>query len=105
MNAQKRNRLINGRYLRDRLGAVMVSAVLAGQAGAQQTSTEDLKRSIESLSDGILTLQSEIQSLKSILAGQLAPPSGVNVLVDVSLYPVRGKPDAKLTLIEVSDYQ
>ncbi|MBP1597605.1 MAG: hypothetical protein H6Q05_2982 [Acidobacteria bacterium] len=83
----------------------MVSAVLAGQAGAQQTSTEDLKKSIDSLRDGILALQNEIQDLKSILAGQPAPPSGVNVLIDVASYPVRGRLDAKLTLIEVSDYQ
>jgi hypothetical protein len=105
MKTQGDHRLMNGRCARSYLGALMVSAALAGPAVAQQASTEELKRSIDSLRDGIGVLQSEIQDIKSILAGQLPPPSGVNVLIDIASNPVKGEREARLTLIEVSDYQ
>jgi hypothetical protein len=53
---------------------LIVSVALAGPAGSQQTSTEELKKSIDSLRERLRALQSEIQDVKGMLARQVRRP-------------------------------
>lgn len=66
--------MINGRTVTSCLGAVVISATLAAPAGAQQTSIEELKKSIDLLRESLRVLQGEIRDIKSMLAGQVPAP-------------------------------
>ncbi len=72
---------------------------------AQQQSIDDLKKEIQSLSEAVKAMQKDLQEIKALLLGRVpaAPPE--NVLLDLAGNPSRGKSNAKLTLVEFSDYQ
>ncbi len=86
--------------------------LLYGTPGfAQETSSEgvnDLKEEIEALKEGQKAIQKELQEIKSLLrAGQApapAPPPREFVL-DLAGSPFKGDENAKLTLVEFTDYQ
>lgn len=73
-------------------------------------STEELnalRKKIEALSEGPKAIQAELQEIKTLLRGRVAapPPEPQNVVLSVKDDPCKGKRDARLTLIEFSDYQ
>jgi len=84
--------------------ALMVGALFAMPAGAQQSSQEDLKKELESIRETLRAIQKDVQDLKGMLAQQ-APASGLNVVLELGSNPVRGDKSARLTLVEFSDYQ
>ena len=87
------------------LVTLLLGAVIAGRAGAQQTSTEDLKKEIESLREVLKGIQKDLQEIKGMLASRGGPANPVNVVIDLADNPSKGERTAKLTLVEFSDYQ
>jgi protein-disulfide isomerase len=82
--------------------------------GAQSAAdTETLKKEIQSLKAGQQQIQKELAEIKTILqtaarnqaAGAPAPDKAVNAVVNIAGEPVKGNKDARLTLIEFSEYQ
>src|SRR3990167_1145976 len=79
------------------------------QPGLAQ-SAEDLKalkKDIEDLKKGQSEIQKELQEIKTLLRGRVAtpPPEPQNVVLSVKDNPFKGEKNAKITLIEFSDYQ
>jgi hypothetical protein len=81
--------------------------LLLGAREAQQTSIEDLKKEIQTLTHTIKEMQKDLQEIKTHVRGRTptaaAPPQ--NVLLDLANNPSQGERTAKLTLVEFSDYQ
>lgn len=94
-----------GRVAKIQLAALLLGGVLVGPAAAQQSSTDDLKKEIESLKQTLGAIQKDIQDIKAMLSRQAPHPSGLNVVLDLASNPVKGERTAKLTLVEFSDYQ
>jgi hypothetical protein len=82
-----------------------LAIVLAVPAAAQQATTDDLKKEIDSLRTMLQGIQKDIQELKGMLARQAPPPSGIGAVIDYGSSPSRGERTAKLTVVEFSDYQ
>lgn len=71
----------------------------------QQSSTDDLRNEIKTLTQTVKAMQKDLQEIKALLqSGKPAPPSQ-NVVLDLSNNPSRGEATAKLTLVEFSDFQ
>lgn len=78
---------------------------------AQQQSTaelKDLKKEIESLKTGQMEIHKELQEIKKLLLARPAasaaePPR--DIVINTEGAPFKGAKNAKLTLIEFSDYQ
>jgi protein-disulfide isomerase len=87
------------------LGLVLTCILSVPPASAQQQSTEDLKKDIEALKEGQKAIQKDIQEIKTLLQSRqpAAPPQ--NVVLDLGKNPFKGERNAKLTLVEISDYQ
>jgi protein-disulfide isomerase len=90
----------------------MVGLLLASSAPmAQAQSADDLatiRKDINALKEGQAALLRELQQIKSVLSaaaqgGRAAAPSEVALAVGDA--PSKGKKDAKLTLVEFTDYQ
>jgi protein-disulfide isomerase len=71
----------------------------------QQSSTDDLRNEIKTLTQTVKEMQKDLQEIKALLqSGKPAPPSQ-NLVLDLSNNPSRGEATAKLTLVEFSDFQ
>ncbi len=71
-----------------------------------QTDLEAIKKEIESLKKNQENLQRELETLKkAIRGGRRAPAAFKPVVVNVGGDPYKGNQNAKLTLIDFSDYQ
>ncbi len=86
--------------------------LLYGTPGfAQETSSEgvnDLKEEIEALKEGQKAIQKELQEIKSLLRARQAPapaPPPREFVLDLGGSPFKGDENAKLTLVEFTDYQ
>ncbi len=88
--------------------------LLYGTPGfAQETSSEgvnDLKEEIEALKEGQKAIQKELQEIKSLLRARQAPapapaPPHREFVLDLGGSPFKGDENAKLTLVEFTDYQ
>jgi protein-disulfide isomerase len=87
------------------LVGLSLAIVLAVPAAAQQTTTDDLKKEIDSLRTMLQGIQKDLQELKGMMARQTPPPSGIGAVIDFGNSPIKGERTAKLTLVEFSDYQ
>ncbi len=72
---------------------------------AQQSSIDDLRKEIQSLSETIKAMQKDLQEIKTLLSSRAPATPPQKVLLDLTNKPSRGQSAAKLTLIEFSDYQ
>jgi protein-disulfide isomerase len=88
------------------LGLVLTCILSVPPALAQQ-STEDLKKDIDALKDGQKAIQKDLEEIKTLLKSRPAGPSPPpqNVVLDLGKNPFKGERNAKLTLVEFSDYQ
>ncbi len=79
------------------------------QEALSQTTEElkSLRKELEEIKQGQSAIQKELQEIKSLLRGRVAapPPEPQNVVFSVKDDPFKGEKNAKLTLIEFSDYQ
>jgi protein-disulfide isomerase len=93
------------RRVRAGVGLLFAGCAFSGVVGAQQPTTEDLKKDIEALRETLRAIQKDVQDIKAMVSRQAPPPSGIGVVLDVGSNPVKGERTAKLTLVEFSDYQ
>ena len=79
------------------------------QTGFAQSGEElkALRKDIESLKQGQSAIRKELEEIKTLLRGRVAtaPPEPQNVVVSVKDDPFKGEKNAKITLVEFSDYQ
>jgi len=86
-------------------GAVLALTLpLAAQAQAPES---DVKKDLEALRKMMDVMQRDILEIKGMLSRQAQgpPPSGIGTVIDYGNSPVKGDRTAKITLVEVSDYQ
>ena len=100
--------------MRNRNGALLsgliVAGLLAATAGFAQ-SNEDLKKDVQSLKEGQQAIQKDLQEIKKMLAaGAAARPAApqeqaLNAIIDTAGEPFKGDKNAKVTVVEFSEYQ
>ncbi|MBI1950207.1 MAG: hypothetical protein HYS34_02445 [Acidobacteria bacterium] len=91
-------------------GAVLLGAgVLAGGllAGAPALAQDDLRKDVDELKKGQQQILQQLQELKQMLQSQARPaaPSVKDVVFNLGANPTRGSDQAKLTLVEFTDFQ
>ena len=84
---------------------------LAANTGFSQ-SNDDLKKDIQALKDGQQAIQKDLQEIKKLIAARPAaggaaggPDQALNAVITTEGDPSKGNKNAKLTLIEFSEYQ
>ena len=94
--------------------ALFFPGVGSPQAGNELS---DLKKDVEALKAGQAGIQKDLQEIKTLLrqaparpqaaapAAPAAPPQPQNVVLSVEGAPFKGQKDAKVTLIEFTDFQ
>jgi protein-disulfide isomerase len=92
-----------------RIGCIAIAAGFAAASFAvgQQTDPKVLEE-IQALKKGQEEINKQLQEIKQLLQARQAPPAPPNVRgvpVELGSRPTRGDTAAKLTLIEVSDFQ
>ena len=76
--------------------------------GTSSVGVNDLKEEIEALKEGQKAIQKELQEIKSLLRARQAPapaPPPREFVLDLGGSPFKGDENAKLTLVEFTDYQ
>jgi len=90
---------------------VSLSLVISSSAFGEPATQEDLgglQSEIEALKEGQKAIREDLKAIKDLLtAKQKArnPVQDVDLTIKVTDDPAKGKPDAKITLIEFTDYQ
>jgi protein-disulfide isomerase len=89
---------------------ILALVILAPARSAFSQSDEDLKKGIQSLKAGQEAIQKDLQEIKKLLAARpaaagAAPEQALNAIINIDGEPVKGDKNAKLTLIEFSEYQ
>lgn len=99
------------RWMATVIGVVLVAALLAWALIAYPTDDpEVLRQEIESLKAGQQAIQKELGAIKQLLV-QLRPPrrppaiEPVDLKLSIAGDPVKGDPQAPLTMVEFSDYE
>jgi len=67
-----------------------------------------LKKEIESLKEGQKAIQKDIQEIKNQLRAKQAPPAPPEfkeAIIELNDSPFKGEKNAKVTIVEFSDYQ
>jgi len=64
-----------------------------------------LKKEIESLKEGQKAIQKDIQEIKNSLRAKQAPPEFKEAVIELGDNPFKGDKNAKVTLVEFSDFQ
>ncbi|HEV8616726.1 MAG TPA: thioredoxin domain-containing protein [Methylomirabilota bacterium] len=97
------------------VAVVMCTVIAAAAPGLAQTSDElaTIKREIDALKAGQAALQSELQAIKRLLGqarqapspGEAGPAAPENIEVSIGGAFAKGRPDARVTIVEFSDFQ
>ncbi len=94
------------------LAVVSISAfmLLFTQTGYTQTGKElePLAKDIKSLKEGQKAIQKDVEEIKKILQGLSKPPQQAEfkeAVLNIGDDPFKGDKNAKLTLVEFTDYQ
>jgi hypothetical protein len=87
------------------VGLILTCLLSARVAWPQQPTTEDLKKEIDAVREGLRAIQKDIQEIKALLQSALPPAPPQNVILDLGKNAFKGERTAKLTLVEFSDYQ
>ena len=87
-------------------GLILFFVLSTQVAFAQEPTTEDLKKEIETVKESLKAIQKDVQEIKALLQSRLGtPPPPQNVVLDLGQNAFKGERTAKLTLVEFSDYQ
>jgi protein-disulfide isomerase len=91
------------------MGILVWAHASVAQSGGE---IQSLKKEIEALKEGQSAIQKDLQEIKTLLrsrptvAAPSAPPAPpAEAVVSIDGAPVKGKKDAKVTLVEFTDYQ
>jgi protein-disulfide isomerase len=91
------------------LGLIIACAVAAPSCSAQPpaASAADTQKQIDALRAQVGAMQKDVDEIKALLAPLRArqAPSPTTAVLDLGDRPVKGEPAAKLTLVELTDYQ
>ncbi len=93
------------------ISLVIISVLLVifyAQPGSTESGgeMETLREDIKALKEGQTAIQKELQEIKTLLRSRQAPPDEPqNVVLDIDGAPIKGDKDAKVTIVEFSDYQ
>jgi protein-disulfide isomerase len=91
------------------LGFLLACAALAHPCCAQPpaTAAADPQKQLDALRAQVNAMQKDLDEIKALLAPLRArqAPSPASAVIDLGDRPVRGAPAAKLTLVELTDYQ
>ena len=87
------------------LTGLALGLIAAGPAAAQQPSNDELRKDVQALQESLKSIQKDLQDIKAMLARPAGPPSLVNKVVELGDARFRGDANARLTVVEVSDYQ
>lgn len=88
--------------------ATLVATLLPVSLLAQDPSSEEiqaLKKEIADLKAGQLSIQKELQEIQRLLTARQAPQPVREATIDLTGQPFKGSPDARLVMVEFSDYQ
>jgi protein-disulfide isomerase len=90
------------------LCGLVVFSFLTARIGLSQ-SNEDLKKDIQALKEGQQAIQKDLQEIKKLLAArpsaQAPTEQALNAIISVDGVPFKGDKNAKLTLVEFSEFQ
>ncbi len=90
-------------------GLVLLGFLTACTGQAQSQSNDDLKKEIQSLKEGQQAIQKDLQEIKKLLAARPAaaaiPEQAMNAVISVDGVPFKGDKNAKVTLVEFSEFQ
>lgn len=89
---------------------VSIPPTVAAQADAEAEDLRALRREIEQLHAGQDRLQKELQAIKGLLSRgrgrqRPEPPQFEPTMIDIGAEPFKGKADARVTLVDFTDYQ
>jgi peptidoglycan hydrolase CwlO-like protein len=90
------------------LPVVMAILFFAFALPALAQSSDDinaLKKEIEVLKEGQKAMQKDIQEIKNQIRAKQAPPEFKEAVIELGDNPFKGDKNAKITLVEFSDYQ
>jgi len=86
-----------------------VGIALGAHSADAQTPAEfeALKKQVDALKEGQAALQKELQQIKAFLASRPAapPPPPSEAIVKIDGAPFKGKKDARVTIVDFTDYQ
>ena len=92
-----------------RLATVAASIALASACSAQPpaATAADTQTQIDALRAQVTAMQKDLDEIKTLLAPLRArqAPSAGSVVLDLGTRPVKGAASARLTLVELTDYQ
>lgn len=95
------------RYFNLVVGLVLM-ILLSAQYSVAQPANEvrSLRKEVEELKESQKVIQKDLQQIKSLLQAQgLLPEEPKNLFMSIAGKPFKGNKDARLTLIEFSEYQ
>ncbi len=93
------------------LSLLTIGFPMEGLTQPDAPSSEDLptlRKEIQTLKEGQLAIQEDLQAIKELLTARQRPRSNVQDVaftVNVAKDPIKGSADAQITLIEFTDYQ
>jgi septal ring factor EnvC (AmiA/AmiB activator) len=89
------------------LPALVILFLLSAQTAFSQSSKEidTIKTDIKALKEGQQAIQKEIATIKKQITARPAPAEFKETVINVDGDPFKGSKDAKLAVIEFSDYQ
>ena len=92
--------------------ALILMALVSSRPALSQTNAdvESMKKDMQALKEGQQAIQKDIQEIKKLLAsrpaaGAAAADQAVNAVLSVDGEPFKGEKNAKLTLVEFSEFQ
>jgi hypothetical protein len=90
------------------LGLLLFGVALAQPCRAQTAPAgADVQKQVDALRAQVNAMQKDLDEIKTLLAPlrERMAPSPANVLLDLGSRPVKGAQAARLTLVELIDYQ
>lgn len=90
--------------------AIFMLVFLHAHPGLAQSSEDiqTLKKDVEGLKEGQKSIQKDLQEIKKLLQTRQAPAAPAEfkeAIINIDNAPVKGDKNAKLVLMEFSDYQ
>ena len=90
-------------------GFLLVCAIAAPAAAQQAAAARgDVQAQVDALRRQVQAMQKDLDEIKALLAplrARQAPTLPSDLVIDLGDRPVKGGPGAKLTFIELTDYQ